>query len=134
MSKSYIIRHKTTGVQWQAPSGKRVWAAPGHAKLAWGRMSYRDAVRHGVLEQSTVDEVWAKYGNDRKTPWSVYHKLNELVPKFDEQGVYEIVELVEASQAKLEEAIKLLEAASKACEDFTLHAKIVAFLKKVKED
>ena len=40
MAKAYIIKHKETGVQFIASSGKRVWAGPGHAKNAYNQSSY----------------------------------------------------------------------------------------------
>ena len=79
--KIYIIRHKESGKHWSAPSGKSSWRAIGHAKNAWATLchSYGSAEYYGN-----------KYGVEL-VPTGYRCQLN--FPKFDEQNVYEVVEV-----------------------------------------
>lgn len=82
--KTYIIRHKETKTIWKASSGKKSWKASGHAKGAWARSSHRHT-------KDIEKDLHFKY------------------PKFDEQDVYELVELKPESEDLLKEAVTLLE-------------------------
>lgn len=85
-SQTFIIRHKVTKDIWTAQSGKSSWKKPNHAKAAWANS------RHS----STPDIDKGNYGNG----WQRY-------PRFNEQDVYEVVE-VKPENTKLEEACVLL--------------------------
>ncbi len=79
--KIYIIRHKESGKHWSAPSGKSSWRAIGHAKNAWATL---------CQYSSTADHYAKRYGVEL-VPTGYKGQLN--FPKFDEQNVYEVVEV-----------------------------------------
>lgn len=78
-NKTFIIRHKVTKELFRAGSGKTSWKATGHAKNAFNLSVAhgRSAERYG-LNVITEQKSWG---------------ADEHGPKFDEQDVYEIVEL-----------------------------------------
>ena len=83
--KTYIIRHKKTKEPLVLPSGKASWKKVGHAKSAFGNAAwYPTAKTKAGLDQ---------YGR---------------VPKFDEQDIYEIVEVKPESEERLQRAVDLL--------------------------
>jgi hypothetical protein len=92
-NKTFIIRHKQTKELWIASSGKSSWRATGHAKNAWMNSNSkvkRDPLMLPFLKPST----------------SSYEKYKDL--RFDDQDVYEVVELKPESHDKLKEAINYL--------------------------
>lgn len=93
-NKTYIIRHKETKELFRAQSGKTSWRATGHAKNAFNlSVAYgRSAERYG-LEVIREQKSWG---------------VDEHGPKFDQQDVYEIVELKSESEDKLSYALTLL--------------------------
>lgn len=68
----FIVRDKETQVQWIAKSKKRAWNKASHAKLAFSNNDNRDDPKLKHLYENRTS----------------YHNL-----KFDEQSVYEIIEL-----------------------------------------
>lgn len=93
-NKTYIIRHKETKELFRAASGKTSWRATGHAKNAFNlSVAYgRSAERYG-LEVIREQKSWG---------------VDEHGPKFDQQDVYEIVELKSESEDRLNTALILL--------------------------
>lgn len=85
-AQTFIIRHKVTKEVWTARSGKSSWKKPNHAKAAWANSSH----------SSTPDIGKGNYGNR----WYTY-------PKFNEQDIYEVVE-IKAENDKLQKACELL--------------------------
>lgn len=79
--KIYIIRNKQTGEPWTAPSGKSSWKAVGHAKRAWATLCgyYGSAEYHAK-----------RYGVEL-VPTGYNGRL--IFPRFDEQNVYEIIDV-----------------------------------------
>lgn len=79
--KIYIIRHKESSKHWTAPSGKSSWKAIGHAKNAWATLCgyYSTAAYYG--EKYGVELVPTGYNGQLQ------------FPRFDEQNIYEIVEV-----------------------------------------
>lgn len=102
--KIFIIRHKETGKHWTAPSGKSSWRAAGHAKNAWATMcgyfgeAEAAAIKYDITLVPYVD--WR--GNvDTKTM---------VVPYFDDQDKYEIVEVNSVAQELVGELQALIKA------------------------
>jgi hypothetical protein len=91
--EAWIIRHKLTGEQFVARSGKKVWKAKNHAKAAWSQMSGE----------------WTAHLAERYGVPTVEERGIELFPKFDQQDVYEVVKLTTESESNLDEAKVLLE-------------------------
>jgi len=89
LNKTFIIRHKETKEQWTSSSGKSSWKQIGHAKSAF----------KGGATTSDKDVKYEAVGG---------RSWKEVV-KFDDQPYYEVVELKNESEDKLQEAIKLLE-------------------------
>lgn len=76
--RTFIIQNKLTKQQWKSSSGKCAWKAINHAKAAWHNSS-----------AETKSEC-----KDIKEPCDYYNcGYNERPPYFDEQDIYEIVEL-----------------------------------------
>lgn len=81
----WFIRHKETQELWKAPSGKTSWRKKGHAKNAWAtiRGIWNSAEHYGTLYGVPLLTEYHSYsGEERK-----------VFPKFDEQDVYELVEI-----------------------------------------
>lgn len=93
-NKTYIIQNKETKEMFIARSGKSSWKQPGHAKNAWN--------------QSIFAWNLEKYGLPRIVEPRSWDANHVRIPKFDEQDVFEVVELKHKSQSDLEEAIELL--------------------------
>jgi hypothetical protein len=85
----YIIRHKTTGEVFRAPSGKTSWRAANHAKAAFARIHRWQCESYGLP--------------------LIAERISPRAPKFDEQDVYELVELVGTAEDRLKQAEDLLE-------------------------
>lgn len=87
---TFIIRNKVTKEQWSTKSGKNSWRKINHAKAAF---SYTQGyLKRDPLLKEFVDKL-DKYK-------SLY---------FNDQDVYEIVELLSESEDKLKQLRKLLE-------------------------
>lgn len=114
-AKTYIIQNKETKELFQARSGKTSWKAPGHAKNAWNQSWF------------SIEKVEAA-GMQMIESTSRYRQGVGLeFPKFDQQDVFEIVELKHESQDRLEQAIVLLNKTLGRC-DYDIHNEIVEFL------
>lgn len=98
-SKTFVIRHKETGEHWRAQSGKTSWRKTGHAKLAWANTyheTWRVRERCEALGLTPIPDPrsWAK---------------DQIrFPRFNEQDVYEVVELKSSSESRLQKAEELL--------------------------
>lgn len=110
--ETWIIRHKTTGAVFTAKSGKSSWKAIGHAKNAWAYgNTYADIAALGV------QLVQNKYGRME-------------FPKFDEQDVYECVNIMNESDSPvISQYSKLLTECIGKLNDFELEERIKTFLK-----
>lgn len=116
-NKTFIIKHKATGELFQARSGKTSWKAPGHAKNAFNQS----------LSIWNVEQLGLKM-----VPRPRYFDSNATdTPKFDEQDVYEIVELKAEATTQLEKATLLLQECLGRC-DYEVRKKIEEFLKENK--
>ena len=120
-NSTWIIRHKDTKEQWYASSGKSSWKKINHAKSAWR------ASDHNCTEGIKLERVK-----------SLYTTLRQEYPKFNEQDVYECVELQHESEVRLQEAVELIKLCSLALSEggsFTqdaiklLYSKISTFIK-----
>lgn len=103
MSNVYIIRNKTTLVQWVAESGKRSWAVPAHAKNAFaysGEWQAKDLLLLPLLEERGYIHRYEGWGGG-------YHQTYTSL-KFSEQDVYEIVELQSDADRKVMVAVDML--------------------------
>lgn len=90
--RTFIIQNKLTKQQWNASSGKCAWKAIKHAKAAWHNSS------EGT--KSGCELV--------KEPCNYYEcGYDERPPYFDEQDVYEIVELKSETMIAVENVIVL---------------------------
>lgn len=86
----FIIRNKTTLEQWKAASGKTSWKKINHAKAAFtNNMSH---LRSDPLLKVFTDKV---------------EKYKSL--KFNDQDVYEAVELLSETEDKLKKILTLVE-------------------------
>lgn len=108
LSAAYIIRNKETGKQWVARSGKKVWAKPGHAKLAWTNSGQYHAERTGMPTK----------------PKEYRGRMYVEVLKFDEQDKFELVKLETASTT----ATALLSRCLGRLNDSDLEQEITQFL------
>lgn len=93
-NKTFTIRHKETKELFRASSGKTSWKATGHAKNAFNlSVAYgRSAERYG-LEVIREQKSWG---------------VDEHGPKFDQQGVWEIVELKSETDELFGQSLLLL--------------------------
>lgn len=82
---TYIIRHKATQKQWKSSSGKSSWATAGHAKSAFKNAYWYPSQKH---------------------QWGI--SPTALMCKFDDQDIFEIVELIPKEEANLQLASQLL--------------------------
>ena len=80
----WFIRHKETQELWKAPSGKTSWRKKGHAKNAWATLC-----QHSY----SAKDYSERYNVPLKKEWSHYRGEVYVFPKFDEQDVYELVEI-----------------------------------------
>lgn len=88
---TFIIRNKSTLQQWVAKSGKRSWNKPNHAKAAFAHDRYH--TKNDPLLTKYYDDITGEYTS----------------LKFNDQDVYEIVELysdVDKRAAKHERVLK----------------------------
>lgn len=84
---TYIIQKKLTGEQWVADSGKSSWKKPGHAKSAW---------------KGSIRNIPEEFRLSTKYSWK------ETV-RFDDQEVFEIVELQSEDFKKLDKIRNLVD-------------------------
>lgn len=115
MSKGYIIKHKATGEQFVADSGKKVWSKPGHAKLAYGHSTNH---RYRGVKLPTHDVVG--YGG----------RICQSVSRFDDQNEWVIVELADVD----DKVVQLLRMCLGRLTDSKLEEEIVEFLSGLKVD
>ncbi len=94
LNKTYIIQHKETKEMFIARSGKSSWKQPAHAKNAWNQ-----SIFEWNLDEHGLPRIV------EPTRWDDNHVR---IPKFDEQDVFEIVELKHEIHSKFDEAVKLL--------------------------
>lgn len=95
--ETWIIKHKTTGEVFVAPSGKQSWKAKGHAKNAWlGNDCYSQKILFNRCDKLEVSPVKCKYGDGFE------------LPKFDQQDTWELVKIVDPIVSKTEKAEQLL--------------------------
>lgn len=123
-AKTYIIQHKETKELFRARSGKTSWKLPGHAKNAWNT---------SVQYKCHTDKYNVKMIRDESLYWRKEEERHRP-PKFDEQGVWEIVELKTSHQTHLERAVALLELAMLSVKHDSLWGEIVEFLKEVENE
>lgn len=97
INKTFIIRHKETQEQWEARSGKSSWKESGHAKNAWAMSDHKNTKGIIPLLRENRYRKWYEY------------------PKFDEQDVYEVIELKPESEEKFKQALLLLEDLFEVC-------------------
>jgi len=90
MKAAYIIRNKKTKEQFFASSGRYVWSGTGPAKNAFNQTMYG-----WNIEQWGLRRIEDSNGRKRG-------------PRFDEQDVYEIVELKTENQQLMQDAVLLL--------------------------
>lgn len=114
-TKTYIIQHKETKELFRARSGKTSWKAPGHAKNA-----FNNSLGHPFYCKQYGLEV-IEYKDPR---WG---EIRTRSPRFEEQDIYEVVELKLNSSSQLDEAITLLNACLGRC-DYSLQKRIEEFL------
>lgn len=102
---TFIIRHKETKDKWISMSGKSSWKAIGHAKSAWANHHQgwpSDLVKYNLIDSGITPKQISKKdfrGNTR------YYYSN----KFDDQDVYEVVELFSDQDILLKDCLNMLE-------------------------
>lgn len=114
MSKGYMIKHKATGEQFVANSGKKVWSKPGHAKLAYGKSTNY----HREVKLPTYEVVG--YGG----------RIYQRVSRFDDQNEWVIVELTDVD----DKGVQLLRMCLGRLTDSKLEEEIIEFLSGLKVD
>jgi len=129
--KTFIIRHKITGEIVTVPSGKSSWKAVGHAKNAWNTFgSNYYYAQHRNLERCKAMGLEPIPHKDwRGRVEEGYFDF----PRFDEQDVYEIVELKPESETILGTASALLTECLGRITDRELEERVREFLNKQKE-
>ncbi len=118
-NKTYIIQHKETKEMFIARSGKSSWKQPGHAKNAWNQSMFGDIMTKYGLEYIIEPSRWGG-----SLP-------NKRGPRFDEQNIFEVVELKHEIHSKFDEAVNLLKSVLGRC-DYQVHNEIVNFLEGLK--
>ena len=88
-TKTFIIRHKKTKKIWTANSGKQSWKQVGHAKSAWAASDHKNTV--GIKLENIK---------------SLYTTLRLEYPFFNDQDIYEVVEVKPESEDNLQEALQ----------------------------
>lgn len=114
MAKAYIIKHKETGVQFIASSGKRVWAAAGHAKNAYNQSSYY----HRDEDQKMPTKICINSYNGREYESSL---------GYSEQAVWEVC-CLDDKEDKSNQAMNFLVQCCGRLTDRRLEAAIRKFL------
>ena len=90
--RTFIIQNKLTKQQWKASSGKCAWKAINHAKAAWHNSSQDSKSECPLI----------------KEPCNYYDcGYDERPPYFDEQDVYEIVELKSETTIAVENVVSV---------------------------
>lgn len=92
--KTYIIQNKKTREQWKASSGKIAWKQVNHAKAAWHNSSEETKSECSKVK---VPCTWYSCGYEERTPY------------FDEQDIYEIVEVKSDVRVFTDKLVSLLE-------------------------
>ena len=115
MNKGYMIKHKETGKQFVADSGKKVWSKPGHAKLAYGQSTNH---RYREVKLPTHDVVG--YGG----------RVRQSVSRFDDQNEWVIVELTDVD----DKGVQLLRMCLGRLTDSKIEKEIIEFLSGLKVD
>lgn len=118
LNKTYIIQHKETKELFRARSGKTSWKAPGHAKNA-----FHNSLGHDIYCRQYGLEV-IEYEDQR---WG---EVRTRSPRFDEQDVYEIVELKLNDSTQLDKAATLLTECLGRC-DYQMQKRIEEFLEEL---
>lgn len=122
LNKIYIIQHKETKELFIARSGKSSWKQPGHAKNAY----LNTAGWKGCMCE--------EYGMPTKKIFNRYsEEFEREALRFDEQDVFEIVELKHEVHSKLDEAINLIKYIQGRC-NYDAEQMIVKFLESVEND
>lgn len=128
--ETWVIRNKTTGEYFVAPSGKNSWKARGHAKNAWASVSSNwHTPDQEILDKYGVEAV----GYFPKYTYPIEKRFR--FPKFNEQDTWELVNLakpVEEVGSDLKEARYLLERTLLWGVSYDLEDKINEFLRKTK--
>lgn len=115
-NKTFIIRNKETKELFRARSGKTSWKAPGHAKNAFNQSIFPwNAEKYGLC----LIDAPNRFSEDKKR-----------TPKFDEQDVFEIVELKSESADNLSKAVEILNTCLGRC-DYEVHKQIEEFLEEL---
>lgn len=110
MSKGYVIKHKATGEQFVADSGKKVWSKPGHAKLAYGQ-----STNHQYREVKLPTHEVVGYDG----------RIYQSVSRFDDQkNEWVIVELTDVD----DKATQLMRRCLGRLTDSKLEEEIIEFL------
>lgn len=117
LSKTFIIRHKETKELFIARSGKSSWKAVGHAKNAFHQsLGYNG----GYCRHYGLEPIQSSYYDG---------SLKLQAPKFDEQNIYEIVELKAQEIDLLGEAILVLKEVELLSETAVYNCVIPDYLK-----
>lgn len=119
-NKTYIIQHKETKELFRARSGKTSWKAPGHAKNAFNQSVYRWNYQQLGLELVPTTHRYTSSGVD-----------GFELPKFNEQDVYEVIELKHNDSTQLDKAVVLLTECLGRC-DYQLQKRIEEFLEELR--
>lgn len=123
-TKTYIIRNKQTLEIWVAASGKRSWKQPAHAKNA-----FSNDLKH-QKKDPLIAPLLEKYKKSYK--WGDGLKYYYDTVKFDQQDIYEIVEVKPDTDKKVMAAAELLKrvlAEDNYRMDLNLQLEIEKFLK-----
>ena len=90
--RTFIIQNKLTKQQWKASSGKCAWKAIHHAKAAWYNSS---TDTKSECPKIKIPCTYYSCGYDERTPY------------FDEQDIYEIVELKSETMIAVENVLNV---------------------------
>lgn len=119
----WVIRHKVTKNHVRVPSGKTSWAQPGHAKNAWWGWGGRPLIlMKRFAENLGVELVPTGY------------KGALQFPKFDEQDVYELVDISQEGKDLTRNIVEFLMQIQGRLADLSLEDKATELLKELNSD
>lgn len=117
----WVIRRIDNGQTLKTRSGKQAWRKPGHAKNAWNQWR----------EYGSLLESFAKNIGVELVPTGYKGKLQ--FPRFDEQNVYELVDVMKEGRELKEEVFDFVRFVQGRTEDRQIEEMATDLLQRMEE-